>query len=149
MHLPHLPSGANQVKRRPLLLATVLTVTAIACIVPFSWEIWLRVAYAPACPILQDGAPLFPDEPQQIFVHYKRIEWGPGALLYVPPQACRHCKKTEHENCSVAWKVFDRYQASRLMPLRKSKWDVAKKWGKPISEVTYCTCPTCHPERER
>ena len=38
MHLPNL-LGASQMKRRPLIIAAVVTVAALACVVPWSWEV--------------------------------------------------------------------------------------------------------------
>ena len=74
-------------KRRPLLLALVLTIAAVGCIAPFWWEIWLRVAYRSI--EVETSYPMW----------VKRTKFVPGADLYCLPQPCIFCREQYHENC--------------------------------------------------
>ena len=67
-------------KRRPLLLAVVLTVAAVACIAPFWWEIWFAVAYENM------------HAPDGLAYYQKRTAWLPGQPVAVPDQPCPNCR---------------------------------------------------------
>ncbi len=119
--------------RRPLIIAAVVTVAALACVVPLWEDVWLWVAY---------------EEKVSAFgVRYFSKRWGWD--YYVPPgQICdgyrldsfegddHHCGQvTGHETHTLR---LSGYRDGRTLAL-----------GIGVSFEFDCTCPTCHPERER
>ena len=71
-------------KRRLLIIAAVVTVAALACVVPMWWEIWLAVAYEEQVP-----------DPTK---YSKRFSFLPGPTEYYRPEVCAACNAGR---CSV------------------------------------------------
>ena len=131
-------------KRKRIIFSAVLLVVIVLCIAPWWWEIWLAVAYEKRS---EEGAQYLA----------KRYSWVPGSQFLIEPQRCQHCDAQEHDNCLNMWIVFTLRDNFQVLPYQSDGKHafkgVALKPGESgsdtkISEVP-CTCPTCHPERER
>ena len=127
--------------RRPLIIAAVVTVAALACVVPWWEDVWLFVAYRE----LRDD-----DSIRQhglVFQYIKRAPWIPGKDKITPNQLCVFCQKptkdgeTSHDHCADGWFVRD----SQLLSIEFFR----PIYSEADETVALCTCPTCHPERER
>ena len=150
--------------RRRHLLAAVLTVAAIGCIASFRREIWFAVAYESVR--ADDGLAYF----------QKRAAWLPGHPCRVPDQVCPACQDgTAHspidlqqsvkiiyvgdgsDDNSVSGTCIDQgYHA--VGPKEREIWIPYERTMRIIPHTKLyvekldtwsCTCPTCHPERER
>ena len=128
-------------KRRPLLLAVVLTVAAVACIAPFWWEIWLMVAYE--------------EKSKHPLMYDKRFYWIPGAPLLLMDSTCGRCIRTvlgdegdqsAHIKCDLLW-YFRDGAIFQMVLLGSDRHREA--FIESVAEFPHavCTCPTCHPER--
>jgi len=134
MHLPGVLRRQDcTLKPRPLIIAAVVTVAALACVVPWWWEIWLWVAYE--------------ERTRSRNVYYvKNADGLPGPKYYMPDQTCPGCRRGMHsEFCDLpgGFSVF----VGGDKDWRKGYVRYARPTGSRIQ--AYCTCPTCHPERER
>ena len=81
-------------KRRPLIIAAVVTVAAVACVMPWWWEIWLAVAYEEKTA-----------QREQWMYLKKRFSWLPGLDGFIPNQVCPRCRPDStlyfgHKSCS-------------------------------------------------
>ncbi len=128
-------------KRRPLIIAAVVTVAALACVVPFWWDAWLWVAYEERA---ERGAPYY----------VKTAEWLPGPEFFTESQTCEPCSKLDHTRCFRVWMFIRNDKIIEVTALSKSGRPLDIPAGfdyrnAPASSRGYCTCPTCHPERER
>ena len=123
-------------KRRPLIIAAVVTVAALACVVPWWWEVWLWVAYEEKTNRILTHL----GGSGEVIYHEKRIEWLPGPMWIGRDQSCHPCNAIQEADYHVG-------QCSREIDLMWSDRVVKLKdrYGKQVT----CTCPTCHPERER
>ena len=117
-------------KRRPLLLAVVLTVAAVACIAPFWWEIWLMVAYERR--IATEGLLCFTRK------GVEESTLGPEDIYIPPGQLCGDCRVDEHCRENSLCQPHE-------MTLVREKG--GRKFSFGVNYSGNCSCPTCHPER--
>ncbi len=132
-------------KRRPLILAAVVTVAALACVVPWWWEIWLAVAYEERA--LADG-----HGHDGWFILEKRYSWLPGRpRLPAERLLCRYCRNNNHKRCAGDLMLLEPRNSFGDPPSGKSVvWlDEGEGYVECAPGYSVCICPTCHPERER
>ena len=92
-------------KRRPLIIAAVVTVAALACVVPVWWEIWLAVAYEKR--IQKSSGSTAEGANVGIVFYVQRADFLPGRDWFVPLQACIPCQVGSHSPCSSgSWRVI-------------------------------------------
>ena len=123
-------------KRRPLILAAVVTVAALACVVPVVWwDVWLWVAYE--------------ERVSEFGLRFFSRKWVEDEDLasydcYVPAgQICGYCQEDDGDHCGDLWSQSQHHHYLVI-------WlDDAGTNGIGITYKSGCTCPTCHPERER
>ncbi len=130
-------------RRRPRIIAAVVTVAALACVVPVWEDVWLWVRYERHDEFGKDG----------MYYLEKRWEWVAGGVLTVPEQACASCRSPEHPGCVED--IFNHLSPTPWLvnsvhdPRSQRPWHFAGDVKIPFSNDWRCTCPTCHPERER
>jgi len=122
-------------KRRPLLLAAVVMVAALACVVPWWWEIWLVVAYEKN---ESEGGVLFYSRRGVAVDDMKESDY------FVPPQRCEGCREEMHLERCGGWTNYATGPHSHGFSVLDTK-NPCHRYEYPAA----CTCPTCHPERER
>ena len=130
-------------KRRPLIIATVVTVAALACVVPVWEDVWLWLRYGEdketiygvsSVPIGLRG--LWGDRAVRTFpltqtLWKKRFSWLPGPDYLVEAGVCGRC-----DGLSFRHSCTGNVELMRIGPYE-------------TLATAPCTCPTCHPERER
>ncbi len=147
---------------RRRIIATAVTVAALACVLPVWEDVWLWLRYEEG--VSQLG----------IAYHQKRVGWIPGHDFRIVDQQCFRCRidatfdeetggwiRKPHEcwnRSNQRSTISDRLSGTLLfshseeVPIRTS---LAMKTAPTTYTSLYvvakwsCTCPTCHPERTK
>ena len=111
-------------KRRPLIIAAVVTVAALACVVPVWEDVWMWVAYEERTMVHFEGW----------VINKKRVEWLPGPAWVLRDQLCSSCLDSEHRHCKIGLLILRR---------RTVELEGGEIWEMGDGDDAACICPTC------